>query len=67
MTVIAFNRIKAALVAQRNLIARSPEAAKNLINDLGIRDILVELPPRKTTPVTSSPKKRVAKKAAQEI
>ncbi len=42
MTTLAFKRIKAALVAQRSAIAHSPKAASRLINELGIRDILVE-------------------------
>lgn len=44
MAPIAFNRIKAALAAQRSVIARSPEAAAKLISDLGIRDILIDRP-----------------------
>ena len=42
MTVSPFNRIKAALVAQRNEISHSPKAASRLISELGIRDILVD-------------------------
>lgn len=42
MTVVAYNRIKAALKAQRDRITHSPEAAAQLITDLGIRDILID-------------------------
>jgi len=47
MTNMNYTRIKAALQAQRRIIAASPNAAAALITSLGIRDILVDATPQK--------------------
>ena len=58
MTTASYHIIRKALIDQRNLVAQSPEEATKLIDDLGIRSILItDGDGNKTT-------KPVAKKAA---
>lgn len=60
MTINAYNRVKALLIDQRRQIIHSPKVASQLITDLGIRDILIEVP----IPKTASQKKVTTKKTA---
>lgn len=62
MTNMNYTRIKAALQAQRRIIAASPNAASALITSLGIRDILVDATPHKA--VTRPKRNKVSAKPA---
>ncbi|WP_217605224.1 hypothetical protein [Chitinophaga sp. GbtcB8] len=42
MTHASYNIIRKALIAQRKRVASSPAEATKLINDLGIRDIIIK-------------------------
>lgn len=58
MTASAYKRIKAMLLEQKRLVTNSPEAAAQLLTDLGIRDFLVD--------VSSEEKETTKKKAVAE-
>lgn len=62
-SVILYKQIKDALIKQRADIMASPEFASKLIDDLGIRDLLV--PKVKKSGTKAVAKKAVFKKAAK--
>lgn len=63
MTTTSYHIIRRALIDQRNRVAHSPQEATKLIDDLGIRNILIT---DGDGSVTTRPadKKAAAKKAA---
>ncbi|NLR80220.1 hypothetical protein [Chitinophaga eiseniae] len=62
MTISAYNRIRALLIEQRRQVTSSSEVASQLITDLGIRDILVNVPATKAAPEKAGGKKAAPKK-----
>lgn len=66
MTTTTYHRIKALLMEQRRQISNSPKAAAQLLDELGIRDLLVQVSPKnntigKTVAPKTAHKKSVAK------
>lgn len=66
MTNSSYHIIRKALIDQRNLVARSPEAAARLIDDLGIRSLLIKNEDSCNTPVAVAKRTAIKKAAAKK-
>jgi hypothetical protein len=62
MTATSYKRLKAALIQQRREVTASPQAASRFIDDLGLRDVVVNANP----PTKPALKKAAAHKSAPQ-